>query len=77
MMSVFDEFFYLMGDEDTDVGLHCHKCDRGGAPVVFYTGDTRVTAYSASDVVVVHGITDLITAGKDHIEKHREGLKGR
>lgn len=68
----FDEMFYLMGDEDTDVGVHCRVCDTGGLPVVFYTTDTNVTGYQSAAVVVVHTISDMMKAGSDHQATHAD-----
>ena len=28
--------YYLLGDEDAGVGLHCRDCDTGGRPVMYY-----------------------------------------
>lgn len=70
-LDAFDEFFYLMGDEDTDVGLHCLKCDRGGLPVVLYHAIQSEPVYKNTDVVQVSTITDFMANGMAHITKHR------
>lgn len=70
-MKGFDDAFYLMGDEDTGVGLNCRICDRGGLPVVYYTSSDDDKTYAKTDVVVVHTIIAMISGGMEHLDKHR------
>lgn len=67
---ILDKYFYLLGDEDGDVGLQCRECDRGGLPVVHYSG-AGSNPYPKTDVVFVMRIGRLLDAGLAHIrEKH-------
>lgn len=66
-----DKYFYLMGDEDGDVSLQCRVCDTGGLPAVFYTDDTKSNPYKGTDTVIVHLISEMMTAGAKHIARHR------
>lgn len=66
-----DEYFYLSGDEDCDVGLMCRKCDRGGAPIVFYTTNKNVTGYWTVEVIMAYSISELFAAGAKHLVWHR------
>lgn len=65
-----DRYFYLMGDEDGDVGLGCRFCDRGGAPIV-YLSSTPYNPYENTDVILVREISDMMLAGARHVaEQH-------
>jgi hypothetical protein len=68
-MSILDEQLYLQGDEDAGVGIQCRVCDRGGAPVAYYTYPDG-QAYEGTDVQVVHTITALFNAGLRHAAVH-------
>lgn len=67
----FDEQFRLVGDEDTDVGLHCRFCERGGAPVAFYSTNPDAHHYwkHIDDMIIVDTITKLLQAGITHSTK--------
>lgn len=70
-MASLDDVMRLSGDEDCGVGIDCRVCDRGGAPIAYYTGiDDRT--YEGTDVEIVHTITALIEAGQRHADTHSE-----
>jgi hypothetical protein len=70
-MKTMDRFVYLAGDEDGDVGVQCRLCDRGGAPIIFYTiPETNHNPYKDTDVVLVHSIVDLLDETIKHIQTH-------
>ncbi len=60
-----DEVFWLSGDENCGVGLHCRTCDREGLPVAYYQGISTFYV-NCEDVVTVHTIVGLIDAGEAH-----------
>lgn len=63
-VALLDRRFRLVGDEDTNVGIDCRDCDRGGAPIAYLTHET--SAYQGTDVVVVDTIAALLAAAVDH-----------
>lgn len=64
-MNTWDELFYLMGDEDTDVGAHCRLCDRGGLPVANYSFGPG-QPYKGTDVVDAHSLSEFLAATGKH-----------
>lgn len=71
MAQSLDEYFYLVGDEDTNVGLQCKSCDRGGLPVVYYTTNPKDDSYKDDDVVIVNSIQELVDQGSLHMLEHQ------
>lgn len=67
---LFDAEFRLVGDEDCGVGIDCQVCDRGGAPVAYYTWPGN-HVYENTDVKVVHTISALFAAARGHMLDHR------
>jgi hypothetical protein len=67
-----DQVLRLSGDEDCGVGLDCRLCDRGGAPIAYYSWPGDRT-YEGTDVVRVQTITALLSAGREHLHlRHPE-----
>ncbi len=64
-----DAAYWLAGDEDCGVGLHCRTCDRGGSPVAYYPGLTSPYEDRA-DVATVDTIAALLDAGRQHLTTH-------
>lgn len=64
-----DELFWLAGDEECGVGINCRVCDRGGAPIAYYTHPSD-RVYQGTDVKVVHTIAALISAAEEHAADH-------
>lgn len=62
----FDATLRLVGDEDSGVGLDCRLCDRGGAPIAYYSHPDDRT-YQGTDVVITHSVTALLNAGQSHL----------
>lgn len=66
-MHDLDQQYYMMGDEDAGVGLHCKVCDRwrGGQPVAYLTarGDR---SYEGTDVMIVYSIAGLLRSASIH-----------
>ncbi len=69
--SALDQVCYLQGDEDSGVGINCRICDRGGAPIAYYTHPDDRT-WNGTDVQVVFTIAELIEAGDRHKLQHTE-----
>jgi hypothetical protein len=68
----FDQAFRVAGDEDGGVGLDCRLCDRGGAPIAYYSWPDDRT-YEGTDVVRVSTISALLDAGQQHLaQRHAE-----
>jgi hypothetical protein len=57
--------YYLLGDEDAGVGLHCLDCDTGGIPVIYY-GDS----YPDPAIQVTQSIDEFFSARGQHDMKH-------
>lgn len=68
-MAHLDDVMRLVGDEDCGVGINCRVCDRGGAPIAYYTSPDDL-AYQGTDVERVHTIAALVEAGQRHAAAH-------
>lgn len=63
----FDDFFWLVGDEDCGVGINCRVCDRGGAPVAYYAGISQpYPTAAAPDVVPTDTVAGLFATAVSH-----------
>ena len=60
-----DGRYYLLGDEDAGVGLHCMDCDTGWIPVIYY-GDTHPNPA----VPVTDSIDEFVSARGRHDMQH-------
>lgn len=75
-MTGFDDVFYLIGHEDTDVALYCRFCDRDALPLAIYSTDSRPFPYGGTDVLDVKTVVELVAVGKKHaLEKHKENVR--
>lgn len=59
--------FYLMGDEDCGVALHCRDCWDGGRPIAYYAPPGSSPAYTDDPLVEdVTTISGLLTTARRH-----------
>jgi hypothetical protein len=65
------EPYWLVGDEDCGVGLHCATCYTGGAPIAWYDGYGLPNPYPLREVPTAHTIGALLALGDEHVRRHR------
>jgi hypothetical protein len=65
MATASPDRYYLMGDEDAGVGLHCRDCDTGGIPVIYYG-----YGYPDPAIPVTQSIEALLSAARQHDAEH-------
>jgi hypothetical protein len=63
---------YLMGDEDSGVGLYCLDCWDGGRPLAYYDRYGNPYADDAA-VAAVSTLPALVTAAQDHVRRAHGG----
>jgi hypothetical protein len=67
--ALLDQRLYLMGDEDSGVGLHCRQCQDGGRPIAYFGG---LGAYEDLQVTTVPSVAALMAEAAKHLtEAHR------
>jgi hypothetical protein len=62
-----DQPYYLVGDEDCGVGLHCSTCDTGGRPIAWYDGYGVGNPYDETVVPTAHTVAQLVELGQLHV----------
>jgi hypothetical protein len=70
-----DDLLRLQGDEDGGVGLICRRCDRGGAPIAYYTAHGELSPYADGPVKLVTRMAALLQAACAHLlEDHGQNI---
>lgn len=68
--ALLDQRFYLMGDEDSGVGLWCRNCHHNGRPIAYLGG---LGAYEHLKVKTAPNVAALLAEAAEHLAgTHRE-----
>ena len=62
-----DRLTYVLGDEDSGVGLYCKICDHQGLPIAYLPGPVSSLWSDDPRVVGVETLTSLVKAGTEHL----------
>ena len=62
-LAALDDRFYLVGDEDTGVGIRCRDCDDGGRFLAYYDDGATRSPYAddpaVEDVSTISGLLEM------------------